>query len=811
MMMGASEVSAIFFVILSMGGALGIPLGMPPAPEDPLLSSIAPEEPFYYITWNGCTTPDPSLSPTEAWMGQPELKAFTNKLIPTVKDLAVGQSRPEDRELVQLIGNLVEQIVFNAGTIFISEIEVVDQAPQLKGGAVFHLGENARDLFESLKRVHQEIAAQQGIELRPLTLDGIDGYAVTIENAVAPLEVSCGLFREEYLMLALGDQQMQQMLADAETPPPSWLNDLKTRLSVDRVSMVTWIDFRMLWGLKSQLEDDDDTPWRIMAILGLDQMKTAGAVCGLDEQGFIGRTELRLDGEPRGLWSLIDGKPLDLEDLQRVPEDSFLMAASRLSWSKAWDLYEQLAEINGREMREPLEAIEEFNEAADIDLRADMVEQLDEMAYVHGKLSFSNPAAFVLAIGAKQTMALRGGYDSIMEFAKDYFEESESEELVSKEVKGVNLYTVSSIYNSRGPSPNWALSDEELLFSLDTKALRRHLRKGSRVDKPLVQADWFQAVLAAAELEGRRPIAVTSFDLKQLIQLGIPMLTLVGDDAIPADVDFSMADIPSLDVLTHGMVPCVSALYRTDDGFELIQRQTLPGGSSLATIGIGIGVTLPAVHAVRQAARRTNSLNNLRQLGLAANDFYFTHKAFPASCSTDENGKPLLSWRVHLLPYLDELELYEQFHLDEPWDSEHNKTLIEKMPRVFDNLQLNLEPGQTVYLAPIGSGSVIQEKPEDGSIETPAGVATVPDGDANTILFVEANRDQAVEWTRPADYHWEEQANVVDGLQGNWNEDVRLIIMADGAARAISTRDDEIWKRLLDGTDGEPIDWYEIE
>ncbi|HVS35105.1 MAG TPA: DUF1559 domain-containing protein, partial [Gemmataceae bacterium] len=90
-----------------------------------------------------------------------------------------------------------------------------------------------------------------------------------------------------------------------------------------------------------------------------------------------------------------------------------------------------------------------------------------------------------------------------------------------------------------------------------------------------------------------------------------------------------------------------------------------------------------AVDNVRDAARRATMVNDLKQLGLAVHNYHDANGAFPKPAIYDKDGKPLLSWRVMLLPYLEQNELYQQFHLDEPWDSDHNKKLLEKMPKVF--------------------------------------------------------------------------------------------------------------------------------
>ena len=98
-----------------------------------------------------------------------------------------------------------------------------------------------------------------------------------------------------------------------------------------------------------------------------------------------------------------------------------------------------------------------------------------------------------------------------------------------------------------------------------------------------------------------------------------------------------------------------------------------------------------------------------------------------------------------LLPYLENQALYDKFHLNEPWDSEHNKKLIAEMPAVFQSrASTAIPPGKTVYLLPRGAGTMFERR-------TGAKLRDIKDGTAFTIMLVEANADQAVEWTKPQD------------------------------------------------------------
>ena len=97
-------------------------------------------------------------------------------------------------------------------------------------------------------------------------------------------------------------------------------------------------------------------------------------------------------------------------------------------------------------------------------------------------------------------------------------------------------------------------------------------------------------------------------------------------------------------------------------------------------------LTEPLARLTRRAqttAQQQLVMNHLKQIGLAMHNYLDANGHFPTPFSVDKQKKPLLSWRVHLLPYLEQQNLYRQFRLDEPWDSEHNKKLIKLMPKIF--------------------------------------------------------------------------------------------------------------------------------
>jgi hypothetical protein len=152
----------------------------------------------------------------------------------------------------------------------------------------------------------------------------------------------------------------------------------------------------------------------------------------------------------------------------------------------------------------------------------------------------------------------------------------------------------------------------------------------------------------------------------------------------------------------------------------------------------------PALLSARQEAQKTASKAHLRQIAVAMQMYEAQNKSLPAPASYDGQGKPLLSWRVHVLPFLGQQKLYEKFHLNEPWDSENNKKLIAEMPDLYQSPMSKLkEKGRTNYLLPTGKDTLFpgREGPKLKDIKNPA----------HTILIVEVDDEHAIPWTKPDD------------------------------------------------------------
>jgi hypothetical protein len=200
------------------------------------------------------------------------------------------------------------------------------------------------------------------------------------------------------------------------------------------------------------------------------------------------------------------------------------------------------------------------------------------------------------------------------------------------------------------------------------------------------------------------------------------------------------------------------------------------------------------------------SKNNLKQISLALLAYHDLNGRFPPVVVYNQTGQPLYSWRVLLLPQLDEITLYQQFHLNEPWDSPHNHALLAKMPRVYGH-PLKKSATDTHYQVINGEGAVFHSDPRlTGPVRPfpmlgpgvnvfesggPARFAAITDGSSNTILVAEAA--DPVPWTRPMDLPFG-PGQPLPRFGGLYAGDFFLVAMADGTVRKFNR------KRISDKT-----------
>ncbi len=171
----------------------------------------------------------------------------------------------------------------------------------------------------------------------------------------------------------------------------------------------------------------------------------------------------------------------------------------------------------------------------------------------------------------------------------------------------------------------------------------------------------------------------------------------------------------------------------------------------LTTLLLGLaGKFVVAVMDAREAARQTNCRGRFCQLNLALSNYQEFYGSLPPAYVVDANGKPMHSWRVLILPFMDGNDLYKKYRFDEPWNSPHNSQLQYDHPRRQYCCPGCPDPDQSVftnYVVIVGP-----DTPFPGATSTRTG--DFDDGEANTILIAEINNSD-IHWMEPRDLSFE--------------------------------------------------------
>lgn len=193
----------------------------------------------------------------------------------------------------------------------------------------------------------------------------------------------------------------------------------------------------------------------------------------------------------------------------------------------------------------------------------------------------------------------------------------------------------------------------------------------------------------------------------------------------------------------------------------------------------------------------------LRAIGTANMQYALDRQVYVRHAVFDRGGRPSLSWRVLLLPYLGERALYARFHLEEPWQGRHNEPLLPLMPQAYCSPHVRPASGQTNALAPIGPGTLF-------SAQRDVAPLAVPDDKSFTIFVVEVDDSAQVPWSAPSDLPWNPERPTAElgGLHGGWF----LALMLDGSTRLISTEaNPDVLRALFTAFGREPVNTQDIE
>jgi hypothetical protein len=822
------------------GAVWASPFCLIPLPADPAMERVAPEECLFYYAWNGAATPDAkSKNQTEQLLAEEEIRKFVTAIESELTGLLQRsmQGDPQAQTLAQSLPGVLKTLLTRPATIYVSKVAIGQFGPDVKAGLVVHAGPDAQKVAAAVQQLEGLIAAQlpPQLGLQDLVVGG-----AKLRTIPLPPGLAWG-FKGEYFLLAIGQGAADDIVGKLDgksTTPATWLKKLKEQLPIDRPGHVGYINVAGIIAAALPLAANpqtgaaDPTVGATLEALGLKQVQSIGWISGLDSTGMAEKTLISTQGEPAGIFAALAGKPLAAADLKAIPRDATYGVALRLDLA---DIYQRvingIGKVNEQARNEALAGVQGFEAQAGFQLLTDLFQPLGDTWCIYGMpqaapaagatpsaatpplpgtipspdaspfAGLSQVTGVALVVKVRDRQTLEATLQKLLAKARDALAAQGGQTTIKdSKFRGTQVYYLKKDDSQTLPiAPAWCLTDDRLVIAIDPNTLKDYLKRDasspSLADRPEV-SNWFST--------SESPSILVYQDMANSLRSAYPALQQVMPLAAMglASQGIRVPPLPALSAIEKHALPSLFAVKRTSAGVMLESRESIPyiGSQSTATSGVAIALLLPAVQAAREAARRTQSANNLKQIALGFHNFHDRYGQFPTAVGYNSQGKPVLSWRVYMLPYVDAQALYNEFHLDEPWDSEHNKKLIARMPAVYLNPNLpSASEGKTNYLVLTGEGGLFDVK----NLPKPS-IRDVTDGTSNTILAVEAAADRAVIWTKPDDLPFD-PLNPLAGLTG-LRPGIFQAAFADGHIQAIKdTVAPEVMKALFTRAGGEAI------
>lgn len=275
-------------------------------------------------------------------------------------------------------------------------------------------------------------------------------------------------------------------------------------------------------------------------------------------------------------------------------------------------------------------------------------------------------------------------------------------------------------------------------------------------------------------------------------------LSAEANDWLEVSLSVNGEDASAAERIEAQLKQALQAFPQTIDGLK-IPKPELSRVDSQVTFkwpNLYAAIELTALHAA-ESAHASKVKNSLRQIGLAIHEYSEKFGHLPPRATVSPEGKELLSWRVHLLPFLGEQALYSEFKLTEPWDSEHNAKLVAKIPKAYRASQDGIPVGTTCVQVPVTEGALWNGEGQ------PRKLSDVTDGTSQTIALAIAPPEAAIPWTKPDSWQLKNDSMVQD-LFGAGEKTWFLLL--DGSVQMRSRSDSaETLKALLTHASGESI------
>ena len=738
---------------------------------------LAPQSCWAYSSWRAKETYDPkSENVSERLLAEPAVKKFTEDLVQRIGLLVPAmaetvESLEEETETVKrlrVIGKeFGEAALTRDGCFFIEKMSFdIREGPQnIQAVLIMDLGKNVEGVLESLS------GHFKGNSPVAQTIEGVGFKKISLED---PLKTDFFFgAANETLIIGMGERAVTGVLKRrSNKTPPAWLANIKVRNPADRVRGVSYINVEKI---REQVVANvgADRALQAFSMLGIGNVTSIDSMTGFTESESFSRTLVRFLGGPEGLFNLASQGGMTSSDLERFPKDSLFAVGVSVEPGQALQFLRLLSlQMSGRD--EVGQVIESIKRETGIDIQTELLDLVGSSWTLHNAAG-DGWITGLTAIGeVKDPDKLSA---TIQKLIKKFILLTDGDPgrpiFSRRKVGGDELYTfrVRDQYNpfSFPFEPSWSISGNRLVVGLYPQAVQTAILEPPK-EILIDQSEFDFLTQSFSQASGNEKlIGMAYVDAARNFEISYPyaqMALSIGKEAMLRELRLGSGKQEAIAAVLGGiqlpparsihkhLEPSWVAIRKTKAGIEFEARQTIPALDAGVIAPVAVGMLLPAVQSVRGDARRIVSQNNLRQLTLAAHNFESAYQYFPAGFSINKDDEKLLSWRVYLLPFLEQNDLFEKFKLDEPWDSPNNKPLAAEMPEFFRSPDSKAKPGMTVYRG-IGGKQGILGPPRNykkralNKSNVGRTFGNISDGTSNTIFAMEVSDELAVPWTKP--------------------------------------------------------------
>ena len=782
--------------------------------------TLLPENSFLVLTYDGSAAHLPAIRETAAWKALEETQ-LTTRLMELVQVMAsaggsdMGVVARRAAEHLRAHGFSVAGSLSSSGQ---------DLAPY--GVVVLH---DAAEFQESLEPLVRQVAAQEGQTISQKTLHG---RTISVINATVP-DVEVAWWAESgHLVIGVGLRASEQIVATAMgqaediTKHPHW-TDLR-QSSGYTVDGLGWLDIRRLlerFGETPLPPTGDEKPVTIRELaelVGLQNIQELTAQSGYRGAQTWRDFRLHAAGPLTGLFALLQQRTLSLNELPPMAKGTTGFAAATFDAAVACDTVLQtvrrfLQRVEPAAEAQLDEGLAQVNEFLGGDPRTDLIGRLGDVWCL-----YSDPGAMpipigfspVAAVSVKDKAGLVAGVAKLMELLK---REANNPNFSVRQSNREGREYFSFNFTGMPFVPTIMISDKWLVVSLTPGSAQSLAQRESGKIPGWTPPD--SVVQALREV----PQQFSSISLddpaptwQQLLQfapmainlLETQMLPTLGDGSL--EMPFGVEDLPAVESITEPMFPNISVGFSTATGIGSTSRESVPS-NPLGTVSAGVSVPvliallLPAVQQAREAARRTQSRNNLKQIALALHNYHDTHNQFPDGTVENEDLEPdeRLSWQYSILPFIEQADVYNQIDPEAGWESESNQAALQQAVPVFQNPSQsgnheNPSAGDYVGMAGVGKDAALlparDKKAGIFGYNRKTGIRDITDGTSNTIMVTDASTPNVSYLAGGSatilGFSQSPYLNGPDGI-GSPHAGVVQILLADGSVRAVSVDIDE--------------------